>query len=61
MHVNIRVDVRDFKILRILPRNNKSLNENWISDITRFCFDGFKNNRLVSPYLKQDEAFIMKN
>ena len=60
MHVNIRVDVRDFNILRILPRNNKNLNENWISDITRFCFDGFKNNRLISPYLKEENKFFIR-
>lgn len=61
LHVNIRVDVRDFKILRILPRNNKDLNENWISDITRFCFDGFKNNRLLFPYLKENNIFNIKS
>lgn len=61
MHVNIRVDIRDFKILRILPRNNKNLNENWISDITRFCFDGIQNNRLITPYLKNDNIFVIQN
>lgn len=61
MHVNIRVDIRDFKILRILPRNNKNLNENWISDITRFCFDGIQNNRLIIPYLKNDNVFVIQN
>lgn len=61
MHVNIRVDVRDFKILRILPRNNLNLNENWISDLTRFCYDGLKNNRLIFPYLKKNDIFLIKN
>lgn len=51
MHVNIRVDVRDTKILRILPRLNSKLNENWISDATRFSYDGFFLNRLTSPYM----------
>ena len=59
MHVNIRVDVRDFNILRILPRNNANLNEIWITDITRFCYDGFKNNRLVSPFFKQKDIFVL--
>jgi NADH-quinone oxidoreductase subunit G len=61
MHVNIRVDVRDFKILRILPRNNRNLNENWISDITRFCFDGIQNNRLIFPYLKKEGIFAIQS
>lgn len=52
MHVNIRVDIRDTKILRILPRLNSKLNENWISDVTRFSYDGFFLNRLVSPYFR---------
>jgi len=61
MHVNIRVDVRDFNILRILPRNNVNLNEIWITDITRFCYDGFKNNRLVSPFFKEKDIFVLKS
>ncbi len=61
MHVNIRVDVRDFKVLRILPINNKNLNENWITDLTRFCYDGFKNNRLISPFIKDNDKFHLKS
>jgi NADH-quinone oxidoreductase subunit G len=59
MHVNIRVDVRDTKILRILPRLNSKLNENWISDITRFSYDGFFLNRLTSPYGLNNEKKIV--
>lgn len=59
MHVNIRVDVRDTKILRILPRLNSKLNENWISDVTRFSYDGFFINRLTSPILKNKDNFII--
>jgi len=61
MHVNIRVDVRDFKVLRILPVYNKNLNENWITDLTRFCYDGFKNNRLISPFIKDNDKFYLKS
>lgn len=61
MHSNIRIDVRDSSILRILPLFNDNLNENWITDITRFSFDGFKNNRLYFPYLKVENVFLLKN
>jgi len=53
MHVNVRIDVRDTKILRVLPRLNPKLNENWISDATRFSYDGFFLNRLTSPYMQK--------
>lgn len=59
MHVNIRVDVRDTKILRVLPRINPKLNENWISDATRFSYDGFFLNRLISPYILNDKKKII--
>jgi NADH-quinone oxidoreductase subunit G len=52
MHVNVRIDIRDTKILRILPRLNSKLNENWISDATRFSYDGFFLDRLASPLIK---------
>lgn len=54
MHVNIRIDIRDTKILRILPRLNSKLNENWISDVTRFSYDGLFLNRLTSPSVLND-------
>lgn len=59
MHVNVRIDIRDTKILRILPRLNSKLNENWISDITRFSYDGFFVNRLTSPVVKNNNKFIV--
>ena len=46
---NIRVDSKDSKILRILPRLNKNINDNWISDKTRFFFDGLQYQRLLNP------------
>ncbi len=49
---NIRVDSRDGKVLRILPRLNESINEEWISDKTRYAVDGLSKQRLNSPYLK---------
>jgi NADH-quinone oxidoreductase subunit G len=47
---SIRLDVRDNKILRILPRFNNLLNDYWISDLTRFNFDSYLNKRILSPF-----------
>nr|QFQ52393.1 NADH dehydrogenase subunit 11 [Paramoeba aparasomata] len=57
-HVNIRVDVRDFQILRILPVYNNIINESWITDITRYSFDGFKNFRLLMPLKQENQKFL---
>ena len=54
---NIRIDVRGYEIMRILPRLNEKINEEWISDKTRFAFDGLKRQRLYEPLLKQNETF----
>ena len=49
---NIRVDTYGWEVKRILPRINEDINEEWISDKTRFACDGIKNQRLDTPYLK---------
>lgn len=49
---NIKVDTRGLNILRILPRLNKNINEDWISDKTRFFFDGLKYQRLLNVWSK---------
>ena len=49
---NIRIDSRDGKVLRVLPRLNESINEEWISDKSRYAVDGLSKQRLDSPYLK---------
>lgn len=46
----IRVDSRGSDVLRILPRFNKEINDEWISDKTRFGYEGLKRQRLVQPY-----------
>jgi NADH-quinone oxidoreductase subunit G len=51
---NIRIDSRGPEVLRILPRLNEDINEEWISDKTRFAYDGLKNQRLDKPYIKID-------
>lgn len=54
---NIRVDVRGSSIMRVLPRLNESINEEWISDKTRFSYDGLQRQRLHTPLLKVDNVF----
>ncbi len=51
---NIRIDSRGVEIMRILPRLNEEINEEWISDKTRFCYDGLKYQRLDKPYIKRN-------
>lgn len=54
---NIRIDVRGSEIMRILPRLNEDINEEWISDKTRFSYDGLKRQRLSKPMIKKEGAF----
>ena len=49
---NIRVDSRGREILRILPRLNEGINEEWISDRARFSYDGLASQRLDRPYIR---------
>ncbi len=51
---NIRVDARGSEVMRILPRLNEEVNEEWISDKARFSCDGLKRRRLDVPMVKQD-------
>lgn len=51
---NIRVDVRGTEVMRILPRLNEDVNEEWISDKTRFACDGLKLQRLDRPYIRKN-------
>lgn len=50
---NIRIDVARGEVMRILPRLNEDINEEWISDKTRFAYDGLKNQRLDTPYIRK--------
>ena len=50
----IRVDTRGREVMRILPRLNEDVNEEWISDKTRHVVDGLKVQRLDQPYVRQD-------
>jgi NADH-quinone oxidoreductase subunit G len=49
---NIRVDARGREVMRILPRTHEDVNEEWISDKTRFVWDGLKTQRLDRPYVR---------
>ena len=49
---NIRIDSKGWEVKRILPKINEDINEEWISDKTRFSCDGLLNNRIDSPYIK---------
>ena len=51
---NIRVDARGREVLRILPRVNDDVNEEWLADKTRFAVDGLKRQRLDRPYVRRD-------
>jgi NADH dehydrogenase (ubiquinone) Fe-S protein 1 len=49
---SIVVNTKGNEILRVLPRDNNSLNEEWITDKARFSYDGFKRQRLLKPFVK---------
>ncbi|WP_428544371.1 NADH-quinone oxidoreductase subunit NuoG [Profundibacter sp.] len=49
---NIRVDTKGREVKRILPRNHDGVNEEWISDKTRFVWDGLRSQRLDQPYVR---------
>ena len=51
---NIKLSFKETEILRVLPALNDTLNEEWISDKTRFSFDGLKINRIGQPYASQN-------
>ncbi len=54
---NIRVDTYGWEVKRVLPRINEEINEEWISDKTRYACDGLKNQRLDTPYIKLRNKF----
>ena len=54
---NIRIDTKGNKVMRVLPRNNDEVNEEWISDKTRFFWDGLSLQRIDKPYLRENGKF----
>jgi NADH-quinone oxidoreductase chain G len=58
LHSNIRIDIKGSRILRILPKINEQLNENWISDYTRFSYESVQGFRIKYPYLSLNKSFF---
>ncbi|KAK7872912.1 hypothetical protein R5R35_004232 [Gryllus longicercus] len=56
---NIVVTTRTGEVLRILPRTNDEVNEEWLSDKSRFAYDGLKRQRLVTPMLKNPQGDLV--
>jgi NADH-quinone oxidoreductase subunit G len=54
----IRVDTRGREVMRVLPRNNDAVNEEWISDKTRHIADGLRTQRLDQPYVRRDGKLV---
>ncbi|KMU73969.1 NADH-ubiquinone oxidoreductase subunit [Coccidioides immitis RMSCC 3703] len=55
---NIRVDSRGVEVMRVLPRLNDDVNEEWINDKTRFACDGLKTQRLTTPLIRRENKFL---
>ncbi|QJF50858.1 NADH-quinone oxidoreductase subunit NuoG [Roseobacter ponti] len=51
---NIRVDTKGREVMRFLPRNHDGVNEEWISDKTRFVWDGLRRQRLDKPFIREN-------
>jgi NADH-quinone oxidoreductase subunit G len=55
---NIRIDTRGPEVLRILPRTNEAVNEEWLGDKGRFWVDGLKRRRLDRPWVRKDGKLV---
>ena len=55
---NIRVDTYGWEVKRILPRINEDINEEWISNKTRYACDGLMKQRLDTPYIRENGKLI---
>lgn len=51
---NIRADAKGAEVMRILPRVNEGINEEWLSDISRYAVDGLQRQRLDRPFVRED-------
>ncbi|MFZ5789076.1 MAG: NADH-quinone oxidoreductase subunit NuoG [Pseudomonadota bacterium] len=54
----IRIDARGREVMRVLPRLNEAVNEEWISDKARFAYDGLKRQRLDRPYVRKGGKLV---
>ncbi|KAE8147950.1 hypothetical protein BDV25DRAFT_159281 [Aspergillus avenaceus] len=55
---NIRIDSRGMEVMRIIPRLNDDINEEWINDKSRFACDGLKTQRLTTPLIRKEGKFV---
>lgn len=55
---NIVVQTRGGDVMRILPRINEDINEEWINDKTRFAYDGLRRQRLVTPMVRSSDGLL---
>jgi NADH-quinone oxidoreductase subunit G len=55
---NIRVDVRGGEVMRVLPRLNEDINEEWLADKSRYSVDGLKKRRLDKPYVRKNGKLV---
>ncbi|WP_413719254.1 NADH-quinone oxidoreductase subunit NuoG [Silicimonas sp. MF1-12-2] len=51
---SIRVDTKGREVMRIMPRNHDGVNEEWLSDKSRFAWDGLRRQRLDKPYIREN-------
>lgn len=54
----IRVDTRGNEVVRVVPRSNDDVNEDWITDKTRFAIDGLRRQRLDQPYVRKEGRLV---
>lgn len=54
---NIRIDARGLEVMRVVPRLNDDVNEEWINDKSRFACDGLKTQRLTLPLIRREGRF----
>jgi NADH dehydrogenase (ubiquinone) Fe-S protein 1 len=55
---NIRIDSRGIQVMRIQPKINDEINEEWINDKTRYAYDGLKYQRLTTPLVREGDRFV---
>ncbi|KAF7168129.1 hypothetical protein CNMCM5623_001243 [Aspergillus felis] len=58
MGSNVRIDTRGMEVMRVLPRLNDDINEEWIDDKSRFACDGLKTQRLTTPLIRREGKFV---
>lgn len=61
VNASIRIDTRAGEVMRILPRENAAVNEEWLPDIARFSYDALTHNRLTTPLIKNQKTGKFNN